>query len=94
MSIDWNNNQSDTDSHPDVELVKSEVGRRFPFYEMKYNAQTMAFFCRIDEETLEGNGLFVYEKAEGIELGQLLPEGDKESRQALLETMKKKSSLL
>lgn len=37
----------------DVELLKREVGQRFPFYDTKYNINTVAFFCRIDEETLE-----------------------------------------
>lgn len=37
----------------DVELLKREVGQHFPFYDMKYNVNTAAFFCRIDEETLE-----------------------------------------
>ena len=37
----------------DVELLKREVGQRFPFYDMKFNINTAAFFCRIDEETLE-----------------------------------------
>jgi len=37
----------------DVELLKREVGQRFPFYDMKFNIDTAAFFCRIDEETLE-----------------------------------------
>jgi len=39
----------------DIELLKREVGQRFPFYDMKYNAHTVAFFCRIDEITLEDN---------------------------------------
>jgi len=39
----------------DIELLKREVGQRFPFYEVKSNLNTVAFFCRIDEETLEGN---------------------------------------
>lgn len=37
----------------DVELLKREVGQRFPFYDMKYSLSTVAFFCRIDKETLE-----------------------------------------
>jgi len=37
----------------DIELLNREVGQRFPFYDMKYNISTAAFFCRIDEETLE-----------------------------------------
>lgn len=37
----------------DIELLQREVGSRFPFYDMKSNINTVAFFCRIDEETLE-----------------------------------------
>ncbi len=56
MSNDWNDyHQVDTDSRSDLELLKSEVGQRFPFYDLKYNLQTMAFFCRIDEEILDEN---------------------------------------
>jgi len=39
----------------DIELLKSEVGKHFPFYDMKYNVSTAAFFCRIEKETLEEN---------------------------------------
>ena len=56
MSNDWNDyHQVDTDPRPDLELLKSEVGQRFPFYDVKYNLHTMAFFCRIDEGTLDEN---------------------------------------
>ena len=56
MSTDWGNfQQVNMDQHPDIELLKSEVGRRFPFYDMKYNSHTAAFFCRIDEEILDEN---------------------------------------
>jgi len=37
----------------DLELLQREVGQRFPFYDMKSNINTVAFFCHIDEETLE-----------------------------------------
>ncbi len=39
-------------SNLDIELLKREVGQRFPFYDMKSNISTVAFFCHIDEETL------------------------------------------
>ncbi len=56
MSIDWNSyHQVDSEPRSDLELLKSEVGQHFPFYDMKYNAHTMAFFCRIDEGTLDEN---------------------------------------
>ena len=37
----------------DIELLKGEVGKQFPFYDMKYDMNTAAFFCRIENETLE-----------------------------------------
>jgi len=37
----------------DLELLQREIGQRFPFYDMKSNINTVAFFCHIDEETLE-----------------------------------------
>jgi membrane-associated protease RseP (regulator of RpoE activity) len=46
-------NQIPMDSPFDLELLQREVGQRFPFYDMKSNINTVAFFCRIDEETLE-----------------------------------------
>ena len=37
----------------DIEFLQREVGSRFPFYDMKSNINTVAFFCRIDEPTLQ-----------------------------------------
>ena len=54
MSTDWNNYHNiNVEPRSDLELLKSEVGRRFPFYDMKYDINTVAFFCRIDEDTLD-----------------------------------------
>lgn len=54
MPNNWNNpDQIPTESPFDLELLQREVGQRFPFYDMKTNINTVAFFCRIDEETLE-----------------------------------------
>jgi membrane-associated protease RseP (regulator of RpoE activity) len=54
MPDKWNNfEQIPIESPFDVELLQREVGQRFPFYDMKSNINTVAFFCRIDEETLE-----------------------------------------
>jgi Zn-dependent protease len=39
----------------DIELLKKEIGQRFPFYDMKYDFKTAAFYCRIDEANLENN---------------------------------------
>jgi membrane-associated protease RseP (regulator of RpoE activity) len=48
-----NSNQIPVEPSFDLELLQREVGSRFPFYDMKSNMNTVAFFCRIDEETLE-----------------------------------------
>jgi membrane-associated protease RseP (regulator of RpoE activity) len=54
MPDKWNNfDQIPVEPPFDLELLQREVGQRFPFYEMKSNINTVAFFCRIDEETLE-----------------------------------------
>jgi Zn-dependent protease len=37
----------------DIEFLKKEVGQRFPFYDFKYEGNAVAFFCRIDTDTLE-----------------------------------------
>jgi membrane-associated protease RseP (regulator of RpoE activity) len=37
----------------DIELLKREIGQHFPFYDLRFDANTAAFYCRIDEETLE-----------------------------------------
>jgi Zn-dependent protease len=39
----------------DIELLKSEVGQRFPFYEVKEALTSVAFYCRIDQDRLEDN---------------------------------------
>jgi membrane-associated protease RseP (regulator of RpoE activity) len=54
MPNKWNTfDQIPVDTPFDLELLQREVGQRFPFYDMKSNINTVAFFCRIDEETLE-----------------------------------------
>jgi membrane-associated protease RseP (regulator of RpoE activity) len=56
MSQDWTSfNQMNEDHRSDLDLLKSEVGQRFPFYDMKYDRNMLAFFCRIDEYLLEEN---------------------------------------
>jgi len=44
---------SNNEENPDIELLKTEVGKHFPFYDFKYNTETAAFYCRIDKDTLE-----------------------------------------
>jgi len=45
--------ENNTPTNLDIELLKAEVGKHFPFYDMRYNKETAAFFCRIDKELLE-----------------------------------------
>ena len=40
-------------SNLDIEFLKKEVGQRFPFYDMKTNINTVVFFIRFDEKSLE-----------------------------------------
>jgi hypothetical protein len=54
MPDKWNTfDQIPIETPFNLELLQREVGQRFPFYDMKSNINTVAFFCRIDEETLE-----------------------------------------
>jgi len=56
MTNTWTWKPFDGTNNPanlDIELLKVEVGKHFPFYDMKFNKSTAAFFCRIDEELLE-----------------------------------------
>lgn len=53
MADDWSQFEPSYNATTlDIELLKREVGQRFPFYDMKSNLNTAVFFCRIDEETL------------------------------------------
>ena len=50
----WNPfNNTNNQINIDIELLKTEVGKLFPFYDMKYNANNAAFYCRIDKESLD-----------------------------------------
>jgi Zn-dependent protease len=56
MSNKWtwnpfNNTNNTTDL--DIELLKTEIGKKFPFYDVKYVKDSAAFFCRIDGTQLE-----------------------------------------
>ena len=56
MSNSWTWNPFDNTNNStdfDIELLKAEIGRHFPFYDVKYGKNTAAFFCRIDEYQLE-----------------------------------------
>jgi len=53
MSDGWNFFENKTTTNLDIDLLKKEVAQRFPFYDMRYNTNSAAFFCRIDKENLE-----------------------------------------
>ena len=56
MSNSWSWKPFETSSEEtnmDIEFLKSEVGKHFPFYDFKFDANTVAFYCRIDDEFLE-----------------------------------------
>jgi len=54
MPEKWNNfEQIPIETPFEIELLQREVGQRFPFYDMKSNLNTVAFFVRIDEDSLE-----------------------------------------
>jgi len=53
MADDWSQFEPSYNATTlDIELLKREIGQRFPFYDMKSNPNTAVFFCRIDDETL------------------------------------------
>lgn len=51
----WNpfDNTTNNSADLDIEMLKIEIGKNFPFYDVKYGKGTAAFFCRIDEYLLE-----------------------------------------
>jgi len=56
MPENWNPfSSTNVTTNLDIDLLKSEVGQRFPFYDLRYDLDAAAFFCRIDKETLERN---------------------------------------
>jgi len=53
MSDTWNFFNQKDNTNTDIELLKKEVAQRFPFYDMRWNNDTVAFFCRIDKKILD-----------------------------------------
>ncbi len=56
MSNTWTWNPFDNTTNAtdlDIESLKIEVGKHFPFYDVKYGKDAVAFFCKIDEKLLE-----------------------------------------
>ena len=51
----WNpfDNTTNNNIDLDIEMLKTEIGKHFPFYDVKHGKDTAAFFCRIDEYLLE-----------------------------------------
>ena len=56
MPDNWDLFKTNTvNSNLDVEVLKKEVGQRFPYYDIRIDINAVAFFCRVDEESLEQN---------------------------------------
>ncbi|MBN2603362.1 MAG: site-2 protease family protein [Candidatus Thermoplasmatota archaeon] len=56
MPNEWDLFKSNTvNSNLDVELLKKEVGQRFPYYDIRIDTNAVAFFCRVDKDSLEQN---------------------------------------
>ncbi len=56
MPDDWDQpNMTYNVTNLDIDLLKKEVGQRFPFYDMRSNINAVLFFCRIDKENLDEN---------------------------------------
>lgn len=56
MPNEWDLFKSNiVNSNLDVELLKKEVGQRFPYYDIRIDTNAVAFFCRVDEDSLEQN---------------------------------------
>lgn len=52
----WGKKQEiNVETNLDIELLKKEVAQRFPFYDLKHNDKTAAFYCRIDQDLLDKN---------------------------------------
>ena len=56
MPDDWDQpNMTYNVTNLDIDLLKKEVGQRFPFYDMRQSINAVLFFCRIDKETIDEN---------------------------------------
>ena len=53
MTDKWNSFNSLNVNTLNIEFLKKEVGKYFPYYDIKTDLNTVAFFCRIDDSTFE-----------------------------------------
>ena len=53
MTDKWNSFDSLNVNTLNIEFLKREVGKYFPYYDIKTDLNTVAFFCRIDDSTFE-----------------------------------------
>jgi membrane-associated protease RseP (regulator of RpoE activity) len=51
----WKFYKSNQNDDFDIEFLKNEVGKIFPYYDIKINDNAIIFFCRIDKNSLEIN---------------------------------------
>ena len=55
-SFTWNPfDEKNIDTELDIELLKTEIGKHFSFYDIRLNKKTAAFFCNIDKDALDKN---------------------------------------
>ena len=56
MTDNWDSNVNNNfETNVDIELLKKEIGQRFPYYDFQIGLNKVTFFCRIDEDRLEEN---------------------------------------
>jgi len=56
MNQTWSfsvNNSRTRNENVDIELIKQEIGQRFPFYDMRIMGQNLAFYCTIDSANID-----------------------------------------
>jgi membrane-associated protease RseP (regulator of RpoE activity) len=56
MAVGWNSEEQENfSSEEEIKYLKDEVSKRFPLYNIRTSSEAIAFFIKIDEETLEEN---------------------------------------
>lgn len=52
MPAEWNSSAQNMMTQFDIDFLKKEVGKQFPFYDVKQSDKGIAFFCNIDKSIL------------------------------------------
>jgi len=56
MNKTWSfsvNNSQTRNENVDIEFIKQEIGKRFPFYDMRLMGQNLAFYCTMDSANFD-----------------------------------------